>query len=134
MLGPKLYFLFSKPVEAICHQHKKLYRLYVDYTQLYMIIRPLEDFNDYFSRLEASINNYGSWVTSNPLKLNQDKTELITFTTRKHQKYLPKFQLKVGDYVIEGERRCNFRLISYFGQVSILDRQVVSFSDMLPHK
>lgn len=129
MLGPKLCFLFSKPVEAICHQHKKLYRLYVDYTQLYMIIRPLVNSKDYFSRLED-----GSWVTSNPLKLNQDKTELITFTTRKHQKHLPKFQLKVGDYVIEGERRCYFRLTSYFGQVSILDRQVVSFSDMLPHK
>lgn len=61
--------------------------------------------NNYFFGLEACINDISSWswMTSNLLKLNQDKTKLIIFTTEhaQHQKHLPKSQLKVSDHVNE---------------------------------
>lgn len=95
-----------------------------------MIIRL---WNDYFSRLDACINDISSWswMTSNLLKLNQDKTELIIYTTKhgQHQKHLPKSQLKVGDHVIESVPCVKnlgefFLSTPYCGQTCILDCHV----------
>ena len=125
VLGPKLYCLFSKPIGIICHRHGMIYHCYADDTQIYMIIRPLENWNNYFSRLEACLSEIGSWMTSNLLKLNQEKTELIIFSTKQHQKYLPTLQLKVGDNIIESVP-CVKNLGAFFDQHLTMEKQVSS--------
>ena len=67
----------------------------------YMINRPLKNWNNYIVRFEACIADIGPWMTSILLKLNQDKTEHIVFTTKQHLKSVPKLKLKVGDSLIE---------------------------------
>lgn len=72
-------------------------------------------------------------MTSNLLKLKQDKTVLIIFTTKQHQKHLPKIQLKVGDNTIESTpcvKNLGIILNSLLWTTGILDCQVVACSDM----
>lgn len=109
-----------------------------------MKIWQLQNQNNYFSQLEACINDICSWMTSNLLKLKQDKTVLIIFTTKQHQKHLPKIQLKVGDNTIESTpcvKNLGIIFNTLLWTTGILDRQVVACSDMqhwaytaLPHK
>ena len=123
VLGPKLYCLFSLPIGAICLRHGMLYHCYADDTQVYMIIRPLENWDNYFVRLEACISDIGSWMTSNLLKLNQDKTELIVFTTKQNLPSVPKLQLKIGDHSIESVP-CVKNLGVFFDQHLTMEKQV----------
>lgn len=48
VLGPKLYCLFSKLIGDICRNHGFKYHCYADDIQVYMIIKPYENSNNYF--------------------------------------------------------------------------------------
>ena len=89
------------PLGAICRRHGMQFHCYADDTQVYLIIKPLDSWDDYFSRLEACIADIGQWMTSNLLKLNQDKTELIIFSSKQNLQSVPNIKLKVGDHVVE---------------------------------
>lgn len=65
-----------------------------------MIIKTHENWNDYFLRLEKCSQDISNWMSNNLLKLNQDKTELIIFTTKFQSRNVPVLQLKVGESVI----------------------------------
>ena len=82
LLGPKLYCIFSKPIAAICRRHNMSYHFYADDTQLYLVFEPLENWIDISKRLEDCLTDISSWMCSNMLKLNEDKTEVMLFATK----------------------------------------------------
>ena len=84
VLGPKLYCMFTKPIREICRRHNMSYHCYADDTQVYIVIRPLDNWNNFRARLEACLSGISKWMSSNMLKLNHDKTELVVFTPRKN--------------------------------------------------
>ena len=75
VLGPKLYCMYSKPVGEICKRHNMLYHCYADDTKAYQVIKLEGDRDDLSERLEACLSDITAWMSSNLLKLNQDKTE-----------------------------------------------------------
>ena len=125
VLGPKLYCLFSKPIGAICRRHGMEFHCYADDTQVYMIIKPLDDWNDYFARLELCLSDISSWMSKNLLKLNQDKTELIIFTQKHNAKNVPNLQLTVGNNVINSVA-CVKNLGVYLDKHLTMEKQVSS--------
>lgn len=82
VLGPKLYSLFAKPICDICRKHNMSFQCYADDTQLYMAITPTSNWVDIASRLQTCLSDIGSWMRSNYLKINQEKTELIVFAPK----------------------------------------------------
>ena len=60
------------------------YHSYADDTQLYLVIQPLDTWENISSRLQACLIDISEWMCLNMLKLNQDKTELMVFAP-KHQ-------------------------------------------------
>jgi hypothetical protein len=46
VLGPTMYYIFSKPIGAICSRHDLCYHCYADDTQLYFVIKPPDDWSD----------------------------------------------------------------------------------------
>jgi hypothetical protein len=79
VLVPKLHCMYSKPVGEICKRHNLLYHCYADDTHSYQVIKPEGDWDYLFEPLKACLSDISAWVSSNLLKLNQDKTELIVF-------------------------------------------------------
>lgn len=100
VLGPKLYCLFSKPIGTICRRYGFDFHCYADDTQVYMVIKPKEDWSDHFKRLENCLSNISSWMCRNMLKLNEDKTELIIFSPKHLNCHIPDLKLKVGNSII----------------------------------
>lgn len=58
------------------------YHCYADDTQVYLVIEPRKSWTDTLHRIEACLADISDWMRSNPLKLNQDKTELIVFAPK----------------------------------------------------
>ena len=80
VLGPKFFTIYSAPITNIARKHGLLVHMYADDTQLYL---PFDLYNDKDElatrkRMESCIVDIKSWMTANKLKLNDDKTELIS--------------------------------------------------------
>jgi hypothetical protein len=93
VLGPKLYCMYSKPIRELCKRHNMLYHCYADDTQAYQVIKPEGDCDDLSERLKACLSDISAWMSSNLLKLNQEKTELIVFAPKNRVKQMSDFKL-----------------------------------------
>ena len=74
VLGPKNYCMYTKPVGEIIKRYNIKYHCYADDTQVYMTLKPCDKWDDISSSIEACIADISTWMNSNMLKLNKDKT------------------------------------------------------------
>ena len=83
MLGPRIYGMYTKPISDIIQWHGRPHHSYADDTQLYMTMDHFNnDWRDGLSRIELCVSEIREWMNQNMLKLNDDKTELIVFTSK----------------------------------------------------
>ena len=84
VLGPLLYVLYTSPVADIIKSHDLQYHFYADDTQLYITFKTdsADDACLAKSRVEHCVEEIDRWMISNKLKLNDDKTELIVFSSK----------------------------------------------------
>lgn len=99
VLGPREYCLYSKPIGEICLRHGLLYHCYADDTQMYIVVRPQDDWDVISSRLEACLKDISSWMSANMLKLNEEKTEFIVFAPKSKLNKTEKLHLKFGNNI-----------------------------------
>ena len=78
VLGPILYTLYTDPISEIISSYGLNYHLYADDTQLYIPINSSTK-DTSIKTIEQCANDIKSWMSSNKLKLNDDKTEVILF-------------------------------------------------------
>ena len=83
VLGPRIYCMYTKPVSDIIQRHGLSHHSYADDTQLYMTMdHSNNDWRDGLARIELCVSEIREWMKQNMLKLNDDKTELIVFTSK----------------------------------------------------
>ena len=73
VIGPKAYAIYTKSLGDIIENHGLQYHIYADDIQIYM---PLSHPCD-IERLELCLEDLYTWLTTNKLKLNSSKTELL---------------------------------------------------------
>ena len=80
VLGPVLFTMYTTPLGNIIRNHNLDVHLYADDTQLYISFKPRDSIfrQTAISQLEACIKDIKTWMTNNLLKLNDDKTELLS--------------------------------------------------------
>ena len=81
VLGPILFSLYSQPLTEIINCHSFKYHAYADDTQIYKSV-PLKNVPDMLGDLNTCITNVREWMTSNKLKMNGDKTEIMLVGTQ----------------------------------------------------
>ena len=79
--GPILFSLYSQPLTEIINHHSFKYHAYADDTQIYKSV-PLKNVPDMLNDLNTCITNVREWMTSNKLKMNGDKTEIMLVGTQ----------------------------------------------------
>lgn len=77
VLGPILFILFMLPLGDIIRKHSIKFHCYANDTQLYLSIEP--DDGNRLINLQDCLKDIRSWMSSNFLLLNSDKTEVIVF-------------------------------------------------------
>ena len=55
VLGTRLYCLFSKPIGQICNLHDIVYHFYADDSQIYIVVKPRDNWDDVSDR-ETSVS------------------------------------------------------------------------------
>lgn len=76
VLGPILFTMYVSPMSEIAKRHRIDYHFYADDTQLYLAFDPVKTST---ADLEACILDLQNWLSTNFLKLNPKKTELVLF-------------------------------------------------------
>ena len=94
MLGPLLFSIYCRPLGDIVRRHNLHFHAYADDTQLYISFKPNQSDADIaIHQLELCIEEIRSWMVSNYLKLNDQKTEFIVFGSKAQRKKVPTFRM-----------------------------------------
>ena len=85
MLGPVLFTLYTTPLGEIARKHNLDYHLYADDTQQYMAFKPGNNKSLEFtiSSIQNCVIDIKSWMTTNMLQLNMDKTEVLVLMNKR---------------------------------------------------
>ena len=79
MLGPLLYSLYTNPLLSVISNHLIIQcHFYADDTQIYLSFSPKLT-SLALSAIESCIRDIFSWMTSNKLSVNLNKTEYLLF-------------------------------------------------------
>ena len=100
VLGPILYTLYTQPLGQIIRSHQMRYHMYADDTQLYKCSLPC-DMSSLVLEVQDCIESIKTWMQSNKLKLNDDKTEIMPCSTETKLKALEISSLTLSGCVID---------------------------------
>ena len=81
VLGPLFFSLYTSDILDIIHECDLLAHMYADDTQCYKHFY-LKDLYTAIASIQAGFNCLSSWMASNRLKLNPEKTEVIVFGSK----------------------------------------------------
>ena len=83
ILGPILFILYTKELNLIAERHGLSIHLFADDTQLYIEFNPLyQSIEDIEQKVVDCLQEIRLWMCANKLKLNPEKTEVLTVQTR----------------------------------------------------
>ena len=103
ILGPILFILYTKDVEAIAQKYGFKIHMYADDKQLYIEFNPLfHDMNDIEEKIILCLGDIKNWMIINHLCLNADKTEAIIFKQKNKYDALQVDSIRVtndGEYI-----------------------------------
>ena len=113
VLGPILFSLYIAPMTDIIRQHGLEYHLYADDTQMYLTFNPVnEDLSTIKSSIESCVSDVRAWMSSNCLTLNDGKSELLIF----HSKRVPRpniTAIKIGEESVSPVESCRNIGVTY---------------------
>ena len=84
VLGPILFTLYTTPLGTIARKYQLNFHLYADDIQLYDGFTPnnAESLSVIISNIQNCVTDIKSWMTSNMLQLNMDKTKVLVLMTK----------------------------------------------------
>ena len=95
VLGPLLFTLYTTPLRSMIFEHAIPHHLYANDSQL-LVSFALGDSAAALNGLQSCMASVQSWMRTNKLKLNPDKTEfLLIGNERQRKKYLSMFPIEI---------------------------------------
>ena len=103
MLGLILFALYTSSFGQLCTRHGITYHLNADDQEFYLAFKPSKkgDQEDCLTRLEKCIGEMSMWMSTNMLRLNDDKTQFIIFGTRQQLAEVQEIMIMIGDIRIQ---------------------------------
>ena len=118
VLGPKIYCMYTKTVSDIIQRHGPSHHSYADEIQLYMTMNHSNNtWRDGLTRNQLCVSEIKEWM-----KLNDEKTELIVFTSNYKQDLYNDLSITIGDTVVDCSsqvKNLGSSLIEFYRYVSM---------------
>ena len=96
VLEPKIYCMYTKPINKIIAEHGLSRHFYADDTQLYIATERSANMHSELLRMERCVADIRNWMRHNMPKLNDDKTELIVFASHYNQHLYSDVSMMIG--------------------------------------
>ena len=100
VLGPLLFVIYVSPLGKIFRERAMDFHMYADDNQIYVAFHP-NDLDQATSTVEDCLAQVKTWMTSNMLKLNDSKTEIILVKSRYLRKHLSLPNIQIGTSIVE---------------------------------
>lgn len=101
VLGPLLFSIYMLPVGEIVRNHGLNVHMYADDSQLYVSFGQHEDPSTVCSKVESCITELKMWMTRHFLQLNDAKTEVVCFASKRSGIDPDSYKVKVGTSEIQ---------------------------------
>ncbi len=102
VIGPLLFTFYTQPVCSIIENHNMMYHIYADDTQIYTYFNPsiAGESDRVLNKLSSCITDIRHWMTSNKMKLNDNKTQLFVAGNTRVLNALPEIAIEIGNSII----------------------------------
>ena len=95
VLGPLIFAMYIYPIGEVINRDVFRYHQYADDTQLYTSCKPSSILNT-VDQITSSTSDINDWMTTNKLKMNNDKTEIIVCGTLAKRKQVNFDSVTIG--------------------------------------
>ena len=104
VLGPIEFCIYTIPLGAILNHYKVNYHIYADDTQIYCSFE-IDSLDEVLNSISDCISDIRSWMITNKLKINDDKTEFLLITSP-HKTITRPIKISIGQKVILPSLSC----------------------------
>lgn len=100
--GPKDFICYTPAIQAIAEYYGVSVHLYADDTQLYLpfSLASQESAKEAVAKMELCVKHISSWMITNKLQLNADKTELIIISSPRQKDKVSITSLNICDTLV----------------------------------
>ena len=100
VLGPFLFCVCMLPLSCIIREHGMELHIYADDTQLYCFlnVKSSEEVASSVRKIEECVVDIQAWMNRMRLKLNDDKTEFVVYSSPSYD--VPQLTFKAGNNLV----------------------------------